>query len=82
MGGDIARAQMALVYGQETADAFFALLDDTLALDVAYTHPASRLEATITAADPGIAYDDFRHRLSHSRPVEHSDAGRAEKCPG
>src|SRR5207249_2830650 len=26
---DIARARMALVYGQETSDAFFALLDDT-----------------------------------------------------
>ena len=65
-GGDIARARMALVYGQEAADAFFALLDDALALDVAYTHPASRLEATITAADPKIAYDDFRHRLSRT----------------
>ncbi len=65
-GGDIARARMALVYGQEAADAFFALLDDALALDVAYTHPMSKLEATITAADPRIAYDDFRHRLSRT----------------
>ena len=33
-GGDIARARMALVYGQEAAGAFFALLDDTLVVDV------------------------------------------------
>lgn len=65
-GGDIARARMALVYGQEAADAFFALLDNTLVLDVAYTHPASSLEPTIAAADPRIAYDDFRHRLSRT----------------
>jgi peptidoglycan hydrolase-like protein with peptidoglycan-binding domain len=65
-GGDIARARMTLVYGQEAADAFFALLDDTLVLDVAYTHPAPTLEAAITAADPKIAYDDFRHRLAYT----------------
>ena len=57
---------MTLVYGQEAADAFFALLDDTLALDVSYTHPKPTLEAAITDVDSGIAYDDFRHRLSHT----------------
>jgi len=44
---------------------FFALLDDTLVVDVAYTHSAPALESAITDVDPGIAYDDFRHRLSH-----------------
>ena len=43
-GGDIARARVALVYGQETADAFFLLLDDAVAVDVAYTHSASTLD--------------------------------------
>jgi ABC toxin-like protein/neuraminidase-like protein len=65
-GGDIARARMTLVYGQEAADAFFALLDDTLTVDVAYTHSAPALEAAIKAADSKISYDDFRHRLLHS----------------
>jgi hypothetical protein len=65
-GGDIARARMTLVYGQDAADAFFALLDDTLVLDVAYTHGQPALESAITAVDPKIAYDDFRHRLSHT----------------
>ena len=64
--GDIARARMTLVYGQETSDAFFALLDDTLIMDVAYTHTATALENAITAVDGKIAYDDFRHRLSHT----------------
>lgn len=65
-GGDIAKARVALVYGQEAADAFFALLDDTVALDVAYSHPQPTLDATITAADGKIAYDDFRRRLSRT----------------
>ncbi|MBI1744418.1 hypothetical protein HYR54_15315 [Candidatus Acetothermia bacterium] len=64
--GDLARARMTLVYGQETSDAFFALLDDTLAVDVAYTHTSAALDSAITAADEKIAYDDFRHRLLHS----------------
>ena len=65
-GGDIARARMTLVYGQEAADAFFAILNDTIILDVAYTHPTSTLQPTIIAVDAKIAYDDFRHRLSHT----------------
>src|SRR5262249_29871947 len=64
--GNVAYARMALVYGQETTDMFFALLDDTLVLDVAYTHSPPALEPAITAADPKIAYDDFRHRLVHA----------------
>jgi Neuraminidase-like domain/Salmonella virulence plasmid 28.1kDa A protein len=64
--GDVARARMTLVYGQEAADAFFALLDDTSTIDVAYTHSSPALEAAITAADPRISYDDFKHRLSHT----------------
>jgi hypothetical protein len=64
-GGDVARARMALAYGQEVSDTFFALLDNTQMFDVAYTHPAPALEATITTADTRIAYDNFRHRLSY-----------------
>jgi hypothetical protein len=64
--GDIARARMALVYGTDPTTTFFALLDDTLALDVPYTNPQPKLKPSITAADPRIAYDDFRHRLSYT----------------
>jgi hypothetical protein len=67
-GGAIERAQFAMVYGQEAAAAFFALLDDTLVLDVAYTHPPLPFEPsikTIQNIDENIHYDDFRHRLSH-----------------
>jgi ABC toxin N-terminal region/Neuraminidase-like domain len=65
-GGDVARTRMTLVYGQETTDRFFALLDDTLVLDVTYIHSAPMLEEAIKAIDANIAYDDFRHRLSHT----------------
>ena len=64
-GGDVARARMVLVYGQDASDAFFALLDDSITLDVLYTHATPVLEAGITAVDPAVAYDPFRHRLSH-----------------
>lgn len=63
--GDVARARMTLVYGQETSDAFFTLLDDTLVVDVAYTQTSDTLDNAIIAADPRITYDNFRHRLSH-----------------
>ncbi|MGI8960802.1 MAG: neuraminidase-like domain-containing protein [Bryobacteraceae bacterium] len=65
-GGDVARGRMALVYGQETADALFALLDNAVVLNVNYTHTAATLEAGITAADSQLAYDNFQHRLSHT----------------
>jgi len=63
-GGDIVRNRMTLVYGQEIADAFFALLDDTLALDVTYIHDQPALEAAITSTKLKISYDSFRHLLS------------------
>jgi hypothetical protein len=65
-GGDVLRARMTLVFGQDDADAFFALLDGTLVSDVPYTHPAPALEPPLLAADPQLAYDGFRHRLSHT----------------
>jgi Neuraminidase-like domain/Salmonella virulence plasmid 28.1kDa A protein len=65
-GGDVARGRMALVYGQETADAMFALLDNTVVLNVNYTHTAAALEAAITAVDSQLSYDNFQHRLSHA----------------
>jgi hypothetical protein len=67
--GDMTQARMAQVYGQAVADTFFALLDDTFTVDVPYTHDAAALETAIVAADPGIAYDDFGHRLSHAGRV-------------
>jgi hypothetical protein len=65
-GGDIARARMTLVYGQESADAFFALLNNTIVLDVPYSQLQPALEPAITAVDANLAYDNFRHRLSHT----------------
>jgi hypothetical protein len=64
--GDVARARMALVYGQDTADAFFALLDNIVVRDVPYTHGSASLEPAITSVDLNLSYDDFRHRLSHT----------------
>jgi ABC toxin-like protein/neuraminidase-like protein/virulence plasmid A protein len=64
--GDVARARMELVYGSEAADAFFALLDDTLLIDVPYVQVADALDPAIAASDPKISYDPFKHRLAHA----------------
>jgi hypothetical protein len=80
--GDIARARMTLVYGQEASDALFELLDDTLPLDTAYTHPTPTLEAAIIAADSRIAYDDFRHRLSYSGVLTVAKRDALKSVPG
>jgi hypothetical protein len=63
--GDVALARMTLVYGQEASDAFFTLLDDTLVVDVSCADPGETLEAAIKI-DKKLAYDHFRHRLSHT----------------
>ena len=63
--GDTFRKRLALVYGQETADAFYAHLENTLELSVPYTHSASSLESAITSTDPDLTYDRFQHRLVH-----------------
>jgi hypothetical protein len=81
-GGDIAQARMTLVYGQETSDAFFALLNDTIALDVPYTHPTPALEPAITAVDASLAYDNFRHRLSHTGLLSAVTQGNLKAVPG
>jgi hypothetical protein len=64
--GDVLRARMTLVYGQDVSDAFFALLDDNGVYDTPYTHPAPALEATLAATDPRLSYDGFGHRLAHA----------------
>lgn len=63
--GSIARARMALVYGNTASEFFFGLLENTFATAVAYGHGHATLEPAILDAAPGrIAYDDFRKRLS------------------
>ena len=64
--GDVLRARMTLVYGQETSDAFFALLNNTISFDVPYTNPTPALLPAIVAIDSQLTYDDFRRRLSHT----------------
>jgi hypothetical protein len=63
--GQIARARMALVYGNDATNFFFGLLDNTLAIEVSYDHHQASLEQSILEAASGrIAYDDFGKRLS------------------
>lgn len=65
--GEIARARMALVYGVETTDVFFGLLNDSFATHVPYDHDESDLDAAIVAAGAGrLEYDDFRKHLTFS----------------
>lgn len=68
--GQIARARLALVYGNEATDRFFGLLSRAVVTDVAYTHAQATLEQPILDAAPGsIAYDHLRKRLAYSAGV-------------
>jgi peptidoglycan hydrolase-like protein with peptidoglycan-binding domain len=80
--GDILRARLTLVYGQDVSDAFFALLDNTLPLDVPYTNLTPSLDPAITAADGQIAYDDFQHRLSHTGLLSATLQAALKAVPG
>lgn len=76
---DVARARIALIYGQETSDAFFAFLDDTVAVEAAYTHAAPVLDEAILDAVPTLSYDHFAHVLTHRGVLtaEMAEAARA-----
>lgn len=81
--GEIAHARMALVYGPEATDFFFGLLDETLLVEVAYTHPEPSLEQPILAAAPGrIGYDDFRKRLSYTGVMDESARDQLKAAAG
>lgn len=80
--GNILRARLTLVYGQDVSDAFFGLLDNTLPRDVPYTNPVPTLDPAIRAADAQIAYDDFRHRLSHTGLLSASSQAALKAVPG
>ena len=64
--GSIARARMALVYGNDAADLFFGLLGDALGVTrVPYTHAQATLEQPILDVLPGrLAYDNAAKELS------------------
>ena len=64
--GSIARARMALVYGNPATDLFFGLLGDALDVTrVPYTHGQLTLEQAILDVLPGrLAYDNIGKQLS------------------
>lgn len=80
--GNILRARLTMVYGQDVSDAFFALLDNTLPLDVPYTNPAPTLDPAITTADAQIGYNDFQHRLSHTGLLSAASQAALKAVPG
>jgi hypothetical protein len=81
---ETARARMAQVYGAETADFFFGLLEGTLKLVVApYDHPQETLEPAIqTAAQGRITYDDLRKRLAYSGALSETTREALKNVPG
>lgn len=61
--GEIARAKMTLVYGNETTDIFFGLLNNTTTFSVDYSHGQSELKSEILAITDRISYDDYQKQL-------------------
>jgi hypothetical protein len=66
--GSIARARMALVYGNDATELFFGLLGDAVGVTrVPYTHALATLEQPVLDVLPGrLAYDNAAKELSFS----------------
>ena len=69
--GDVLGARLSLIYGTDATAQFLSFLmlpgeSNALEVDVAYTNPQPALRPAITATDPNLKYDHFRHRLSAS----------------
>lgn len=63
--GDIARTRMSLIYGDDAAAFFFALLGQTFVLSVPYANPDETLPAAVIAAGGDrLGYDDLTKTLS------------------
>lgn len=77
-----AREMLAQAYGDEAADHFFGLLNDSAAFDVEYDHGQSELEAGIVASAERIGYDDFRKRLAFRGVMTTAEKTALESAPG
>ena len=63
--GTVARERMALVYGAETTETLFGLLEGTFVTQVPYAHNTATLDAAVLAIAPDrLGYDDLRKQLS------------------
>jgi hypothetical protein len=62
--GQIARARMTLVYGNEAADLFFGLLGKSVITEVEYTHEEDVLKQSVLDVTDKLSYDKFRKQLS------------------
>jgi hypothetical protein len=81
--GAIARARMALVYGEEATDFFFGLLDGTFATTVDYGHPDPELaQPIVTAAAGRLTYEDLRKRLAFTGVLDASTRDALKAVPG
>lgn len=79
--GDLARAKMALVYGQETADTFMALVTGTIGFEVPYAQVEPALDPTVLAAAPNLAYDHLAKRLRHTGLLSEAEREAAQELP-
>ena len=63
--GSVAKALMALVYGNGATEFFFGLLNNGLVSRVAYANPQPTLpQAIVDASNARLSYDDFRKELT------------------
>jgi hypothetical protein len=79
---EVARARMALVYGDDVAGTFFGLLNNTSRFTVAYDHHQDSLQAAITDVTDRIAYDDFRKELSFRGVMGLTERDALQDVPG
>jgi len=79
--GEIAGAKMSLVYGRETTEVFFGLLNNTSPFSVSYSHGQLQLENDIVGATARISYDDFQKKLSFTGVMTQTEKDALDAAP-
>lgn len=62
--GEAVREKMALVYGNEAADIFFGLVNDTASYSVSYSQDSSELDRALRDVTGNIAYHHLQEQLA------------------
>jgi peptidoglycan hydrolase-like protein with peptidoglycan-binding domain len=80
--GALARARIALVYGQTVTDRFFGLLTNSTVFTTSYDAPGGALDPAIVAKAGGrLKYDDFRKQLSYYGMLSNKTQGGLKGPP-
>ncbi len=80
--GEIASTRMALVYGNDSTDTFFGLLNDSTVFAVSYDHGQVVLDEGLSGIADRLDYDDFDKQLRFSGVMTPAQRAAFAAAPG